>query len=80
MAGRPRRRLYLRELNSSAFDAEQKRRSVYLDLTGPQWDALIDYHQAVAPNAPLQETISNLLLQALAESINASHCGPVRSR
>jgi len=67
MAGRPRRRLYLRELHSSAFDVQQKLRAVYLDLSDARWDALIDYHRAVAPNMPIQETISNLLLQALAD-------------
>jgi len=63
----PRKRLYLRELAGSAWDIAQRRRSVFLDLSDPKWEPLIDYHRAVAPNAPLQDTIANLLLQALAD-------------
>jgi len=60
-----RKRLHLRDLDGSPWDALQRRRSVYLDLSDPRWDALLEYHRAVAPNAPVQETIANLLLQAI---------------
>ena len=62
-----RKRLYLRELVGSPWDIAQRRRSVFLDLSDPKWDVLMDYHRAVAPNAPLQETIANLLFQSLAD-------------
>ena len=67
MAGRPKRRVYLRELTGSAWDIAQRKRSIFLDLSDPKWNSLFEYHRAVAPNAPLQDTIANLLLQALAD-------------